>query len=100
MKLSIIGAIYLSATDAFTAPMNYNKASIKTIGRTAHNVRVFSALKDHDQESAPTIEVHDAKETIAFNPLPAATAAFCLLSSKAANAAGPDWGKIFLRSTI
>eukprot|EP00532_Pseudo-nitzschia_australis_P003611 CAMPEP_0168195328 /NCGR_PEP_ID=MMETSP0139_2-20121125/19778_1 /TAXON_ID=44445 /ORGANISM="Pseudo-nitzschia australis, Strain 10249 10 AB" /LENGTH=292 /DNA_ID=CAMNT_0008119137 /DNA_START=122 /DNA_END=997 /DNA_ORIENTATION=+ len=92
MKLSIIGVICLSAADAFNAPMSYNQASVKTIGKTAHNVRVFSALKDHDQDSEPTIEINDDKETIAFNPFPAATAAFCLLSSEAANAAGPDWG--------
>ena len=45
-----------------------------------------------DHQPEPSIEA-DAEEEIAFNPLPAATAALCLLSSEAANAAGPDWGK-------
>lgn len=44
-----------------------------------------------DHQPEPSIEA-DAEEEIAFNPLPAATAALCLLSSEAANAAGPDWG--------
>lgn len=92
MKFSLLCLVFAAAADAFTTPMNNNKASFKAIDRTATSrMSIFSTVKDQEQEREPIIEA-PAEDSKSFNPLPAVTAALCLLSSEAANAAGPDWG--------
>jgi hypothetical protein len=89
MKISFLFLAIVTASDAFVAPTNICKASLKPIDST-FRTRIFSS--ENDQENFPIPEV-PAEGSKSFNPLPAATVALCLLSSTAASAAGPDWGK-------
>lgn len=88
MKISFLFLAIVTASDAFVAPTNICKVSLKPIDST-FRTRIFSS--GNDQENFPIPEV-PAEGSKSFNPLPAATVALCLLSSTAASAAGPDWG--------
>jgi hypothetical protein len=67
---------------------------ISAIDRLGHGSRMFASVQDQEKDQQQTIEV-SAKSPKCLNSLSAASAALCLLSSDVANAAGPDWGKIF-----
>jgi hypothetical protein len=91
MKLSSFFFLYLSASDAFTVPPVNNKVYITSVVKTSSNSRIFSTSNDRELDFEPIAEKNGV-DSLGFNPFPAATAAFILLSSEAANAAGPDWG--------
>mmetsp|Transcript_9262 Transcript_9262/g.22496 ORF Transcript_9262/g.22496 Transcript_9262/m.22496 type:complete len:298 (-) Transcript_9262:223-1116(-) len=91
MKFSFFFMLCMSATDAFILPMYSKKTSAISFRMTSDNGKTVSAPTGHE-ENFDQRSVLDTQDSTAFNPFPAATAAFCLLSSEAANAAGPDWG--------
>lgn len=88
MKISFLFLAIVTASDAFVAPTNICKASLKPIESTV-STRIFSSENDQENFPIPEVPTDGSKS---FNPLPAATVALCLLSSTAASAAGPDWG--------
>ena len=95
MKLSLLSLVLLPVADAFTTPMIANDKRVSTrFGRISASSRTFSMAQDQDHDQKPAIE-ENVKESKYMNSLSAVSATLCLLSSEVANAAGPDWGKIF-----
>jgi hypothetical protein len=92
MKFSLLSLLLLPVADAFTTPMN-SKVSF-AVDRSSCSSRMFSTFQDQEKDQKSVIEV-SVKDSKYLNSVSAASAALCLLSSEVANAAGPDWGKIF-----
>lgn len=94
MKLSLLCLAYLPLTAAFTTPTITSKGVSSGIGRSPFTSRTFISIQDQDDEPKAIVE-ENMKDSKAINSISAASATFCLLSAEVANAAGPDWGKIF-----
>lgn len=76
---------------AFTACINNNKASLKrTEPGVAYRTSTLSSVREGQDYAPPTKVASEGASS--FNPLPVGMASLCLISSTAANAAGPDWG--------
>mmetsp|Transcript_30038 Transcript_30038/g.64364 ORF Transcript_30038/g.64364 Transcript_30038/m.64364 type:complete len:298 (+) Transcript_30038:77-970(+) len=91
MKLSFLSLLFLPAAEAFTNPVNNNRAFIHSNVRAETSPGILSSLQDQGENGKP-LSVVPTEDSKGFNPLPAANVALCLLSSEVANAAGPDWG--------
>ena len=94
MKLSLLCLAFLPLTGAFTAPAITSKGVSAGIGRSPSTSRTFFSVQDQDDEPKAIVE-ENMKDSKAINSISAASATLCLLSAEVANAAGPDWGKIF-----
>jgi len=81
----------VAVADAFTGPMSNNKMVSSAAGRMTSSSRVFSTFPDQEKDYEPVVEEH-VDSSKYFNSISAVSTAFWLLSSEAANAAGPDWG--------
>lgn len=94
MKSSLLCLVFVAVADAFTTPMSNNKMVSSAAGRMTSSSRVFSTFRDQEKDYEPVVEEH-ADGSKYFNSISVVSTAFWLLSSTAANAAGPDWGKLF-----
>ena len=94
MKVSQLCLILLPVAHAFTTPVLTTRGVSSGVGKIATSSSIFSSIQDEDNECKPIVE-ENVKDATAINSISAVSATLCLLSSEVANAAGPDWGKIF-----
>lgn len=94
MKLSLLCLAFLPVTNAFTTPTITSSGVSSGIGGSVYTSRIFSSVQSQDDEPNAIVE-ENMENSKAINAISAASATLCLLSSEVANAAGPDWGKIF-----
>lgn len=101
MKFSLLSLVLLPVADAFTAPIITYKGILfpSGIARIPSDSGVFSAVQDQDHDHELIVE-ENTKGSKYINSISAITASYCLLGSEVANAAGPDWGKIFRKLLV